>query len=121
MDGTPATAVVPALIVTHADLADALVRAAERVVGPFEGVTLLSNDQRSRAELETAIAAVRAERDHAIDQIEARSALIDDAAAQVARAEEELRVARITIDEAHLDAESLEEARLIGRLFERGA
>ena len=57
MDGTPATAVVPALIVTHADLADALVRAAERVVGPFEGVTLLSNDQRSRAELETAIAA----------------------------------------------------------------
>lgn len=56
MDATPAHDLIPALIVTHADLADALVRAAERVVGTFDGVTLLSNEQRSRAELEAAIA-----------------------------------------------------------------
>jgi mannose/fructose-specific phosphotransferase system component IIA len=57
MDTPSVPGTVPALIVTHADLADALVRAAERVVGPFAGVTLLSNEQRSRAELEAAIAA----------------------------------------------------------------
>jgi mannose/fructose-specific phosphotransferase system component IIA len=46
---------VPALIVTHADLAQALVRAAERVVGPIEDVTLLSNEGLSREDLESAI------------------------------------------------------------------
>ena len=48
---------VPALIVTHADLAQALVRAAEKVVGPVEDVTLLSNEGLSRTELENAIEA----------------------------------------------------------------
>jgi PTS system mannose-specific IIA component len=46
---------VPALIVTHADLAQALVRAAERVVGSIENVTLLSNEGLSRDDLEDAI------------------------------------------------------------------
>jgi len=46
---------VPALIVTHADLAQALVRAAERVVGTIEDVTLLSNEGLSRDDLEEAI------------------------------------------------------------------
>jgi mannose/fructose-specific phosphotransferase system component IIA len=48
---------VPALIVTHADLAQALVHAAEQVVGPVEDVTLLSNDGLSRRDLEDAIEA----------------------------------------------------------------
>ena len=48
---------VPALIVTHADLAQALVHAAERVVGPVGDVTLLSNDGLSRDDLEAAIEA----------------------------------------------------------------
>ena len=52
--GTPASR-VPALIVTHADLAQALVRAAERVVGPVGDVTLLSNEGLSRDDLEQAI------------------------------------------------------------------
>lgn len=52
--GAPANR-VPALIVTHADLAQALVRAAERVVGPIEDVTLLSNEGLSREDLESAI------------------------------------------------------------------
>jgi mannose/fructose-specific phosphotransferase system component IIA len=52
---TPPISRVPALIVTHADLAQALVRAAEIVVGPVEDVTLLSNDGRSRDDLERAI------------------------------------------------------------------
>ena len=43
---------VPALLVTHADLADALVRAAERVVGPVDGLERLSNDGLSREALE---------------------------------------------------------------------
>jgi PTS system mannose-specific IIA component len=46
---------VPALLVTHADLAAALVRAAERVYGPIEGVELLSNEGLSRADLERQI------------------------------------------------------------------
>ena len=46
---------IPALIVTHADLAQALVRAAEQVVGPVEDVTLLSNEGLSRDDLEDAI------------------------------------------------------------------
>jgi len=48
---------VPALIVTHADLAQALVRAAERVVGTIEDVTLLSNEGLSRDDLQDAIEA----------------------------------------------------------------
>ena len=52
-----APARVPALIVTHADLAQGLVHAAERVVGPVEDVTLLSNEGLSRADLEDAIEA----------------------------------------------------------------
>ena len=48
---------VPALIVTHADLAQALVRAAERVVGSIEDVTLLSNEGLSRGDLEDGIEA----------------------------------------------------------------
>jgi PTS system mannose-specific IIA component len=51
---TPPTR-VPALIITHADLAQALVRAAERVVGTIEDVTLLSNEGLSRDDLEDAI------------------------------------------------------------------
>jgi len=52
---SPPRSRVPALIVTHADLAQALVRAAERVVGTIEDVTLLSNEGLSRADLEEAI------------------------------------------------------------------
>lgn len=48
---------VPALIVTHADLAEALVHAAERVVGTVEDVTLISNEGLSRVDLEAAIEA----------------------------------------------------------------
>ena len=46
---------VPALIATHADLAQALVRAAESVVGPIEDVTIVSNLGLSKDELEEAI------------------------------------------------------------------
>jgi mannose PTS system EIIA component len=46
---------VPALLVMHADLASALLRAAEQVVGPIEGVTVLSNEGASRDELERRI------------------------------------------------------------------
>lgn len=53
-DGT-AAARVPALIVTHADLSQALVRAAEKVVGAIDDVVLLSNEGLSRADLEAAI------------------------------------------------------------------
>jgi mannose/fructose-specific phosphotransferase system component IIA len=51
----PPGARVPALIVTHADLAQSLVRAAETVVGGVEDVTLLSNEGLSRDDLERAI------------------------------------------------------------------
>ena len=54
---TPPAKRVPALIVTHADLAQALVRAAERVVGSIEDVTLLSNEGLSRDDLQDAIEA----------------------------------------------------------------
>lgn len=58
MSETPAAGQrVPALIVTHADLAAALVRAAEKVFGPIDGVMLLSNEGLSRADLEDAIEA----------------------------------------------------------------
>jgi PTS system mannose-specific IIA component len=46
---------VPALLVMHADLAGALLRAAERVYGPIEGVTVLSNEGLSREALERRI------------------------------------------------------------------
>ena len=46
---------VPALLVMHADLASALLRAAEKVYGAIEGVSVLSNEGRSRDALEAAI------------------------------------------------------------------
>jgi mannose/fructose-specific phosphotransferase system component IIA len=46
---------VPALLVMHADLAAALLRAAETVYGPIEDVEILSNEGRSRDTLEQAI------------------------------------------------------------------
>ncbi len=46
---------VPALIVMHADLAEALIRAAAAVYGPVEGVAVLSNQGLSREQLETEI------------------------------------------------------------------
>jgi mannose/fructose-specific phosphotransferase system component IIA len=47
---------VPALLVMHADLSAALIRAAEQVTGPIEGVESLSNTGLSRDELCQAIA-----------------------------------------------------------------
>jgi mannose PTS system EIIA component len=46
---------VPALLVTHADLAAALLRAAQAVYGPIEGVQVLSNEGLSRDALEKEI------------------------------------------------------------------
>ena len=46
---------IPALLVTHADLAAALLRAAEKVYGPVEGVDVLSNEGLSRDALEAEI------------------------------------------------------------------
>ena len=46
---------VPALIVMHADLAAALLRAAATVYGPVDDVDVLSNEGLSRADLEHAI------------------------------------------------------------------
>ena len=46
---------VPALLVMHADLSAALLRAAERVYGPIEDVACLSNEGLSRDALEGAI------------------------------------------------------------------
>ncbi len=48
---------VPALLVMHADLGGALLRAAERLYGPVDDVAVLSNEGLSRADLEAAIAA----------------------------------------------------------------
>jgi mannose/fructose-specific phosphotransferase system component IIA len=47
---------VPALIVMHADLAEALLRAAATLYGPVEGVEVMSNQGLSRAQLEAEIA-----------------------------------------------------------------
>jgi PTS system mannose-specific IIA component len=47
---------VPALLVMHADLSAALLRAAEQVVGAIEGVESISNSGLSRDELEREIA-----------------------------------------------------------------
>jgi PTS system mannose-specific IIA component len=46
---------VPAVLVTHADLAAALLRAAEKVYGPVEDIEVLSNEGLSRDDLELAI------------------------------------------------------------------
>ncbi len=46
---------VPALLVMHADLSAALLRAAEKVYGQVEGVDVLSNEGLSRDALEGAI------------------------------------------------------------------
>jgi mannose/fructose-specific phosphotransferase system component IIA len=46
---------VPALVVMHADLAAALLRAAARVYGPVDEVDVLSNEGLSRAQLEASI------------------------------------------------------------------
>jgi mannose/fructose-specific phosphotransferase system component IIA len=46
---------VPALVVMHADLADALLRAAAKVYGPVDDVEVLSNEGLSRGDLERAI------------------------------------------------------------------
>ena len=43
---------VPALLVMHADLSAALLRAAEQVTGPIDGVESLSNAGLSRDQLE---------------------------------------------------------------------
>ena len=46
---------VPALLVMHADLAQALLRAAEKLYGPVEDVAVLSNEGLSRDDLERAV------------------------------------------------------------------
>jgi PTS system mannose-specific IIA component len=46
---------VPALLVMHGDLGAALLRAAERVYGPIDGIDVLSNEGRSREGLEAEI------------------------------------------------------------------
>jgi PTS system mannose-specific IIA component len=46
---------IPALLVTHADLGAALLRAAEQIYGPVTDVDFLSNSGLSRADLEHAI------------------------------------------------------------------
>ena len=48
---------VPALLVTHADLGAALLRAAGHIYGPVEDVAVLSNEGLSREQLEEHIAA----------------------------------------------------------------
>ena len=46
---------LPALLVTHGKLGDALLEAAERIVGRLEGVVVLSNDGLSRDALTEAV------------------------------------------------------------------
>lgn len=48
---------VPALLVMHADLSAALLRAASQVYGPVEGIETLSNEGLSKDSLEDAIEA----------------------------------------------------------------
>ena len=55
---------VPALVVMHADLAAALLRAAALLYGPVEEVEVLSNEGLSRARLEDEIARRVAGWDH---------------------------------------------------------
>ncbi|MBI3540171.1 MAG: hypothetical protein HY076_07855 [Candidatus Eisenbacteria bacterium] len=49
------TSGTPAMLVMHSDLASALLRAAEKVYGPVEGLDVLSNEGLSREDLEQAI------------------------------------------------------------------
>lgn len=49
------SACVPGLMVMHADLAAALLRAAERVYGPIGGIQVISNSDLSRDQLEDRI------------------------------------------------------------------
>lgn len=53
--GAPDTTTVPALLVMHADLAEALLHAASAVYGPIEGIEVLSNSGLSREALEARI------------------------------------------------------------------
>ena len=46
---------IPALLVTHADLGAALLRAAQQIYGPVADVEFLSNSELSRTDLEHAI------------------------------------------------------------------
>ncbi len=46
---------IPALLVTHADLGAALLRAAQQIYGPVTDVDFLSNSELSRTDLENAI------------------------------------------------------------------
>ncbi len=46
---------IPALLVTHADLGAALLRAAQQVYGPVTDIEFLSNSELSRADLERSI------------------------------------------------------------------
>lgn len=58
------TPAVPALLVTHADLGAALLRAASSVYGPVEDVAVLSNEGLSREQLEREIEALVTGWDH---------------------------------------------------------
>jgi mannose PTS system EIIA component len=51
----PKTDRVPALLVMHGGLAEALLRAAAKVYGPVDGVAVLSNEGLSRVALEERI------------------------------------------------------------------
>ena len=46
---------LPALLVTHGTVGDALLAAAEKIVGRIEGVTVLSNDGLSKDSLTAAV------------------------------------------------------------------
>lgn len=61
---SPSPARVPALLVMHGGLAEALLRAAVRVYGPVDDVRVLSNEGLSRAELEQRIVGAAGEWPH---------------------------------------------------------
>ena len=46
---------LPAVLVTHGAVGDALLAAAEKILGPLEGVTVLSNDGLSKDSLTQAV------------------------------------------------------------------
>ena len=55
--GAPGTGnYVPALLVMHADMADALLHAATTVYGEFTGVQVISNEGLSKAQIEDRVA-----------------------------------------------------------------
>jgi PTS system mannose-specific IIA component len=60
----PKTDRVPALLVMHGGLAEALLRAAAKVYGPVDGVTVLSNEGLSRVALEERIVEAAEPWDH---------------------------------------------------------